>query len=64
MALHGSGELALALGSRLLVELARAQFGQQAGFLNAALEAAQGDFERLVFFNANSGHEWIKIQWF
>ena len=64
VALYGSSELALALGSRFLVELARAEFGQQAGFLNAALEAAQSDFEGLVFFNANSGHVLIKIHWF
>lgn len=64
VALHGSSEFALAFGSRFLVELACAEFGQQAGFLDAALEAAQGDFEGLVFFNANSGHVLIKIHWF
>ena len=56
MALHGSSELALALCSRLFVELACAQFSQQTGFFDAALEAAHGDFEGLVFFKANSGH--------
>ena len=56
MALHGSSELALALCGRLFIELACAQFSQQTGFFDAALEAAHGDFEGLVFFKANSGH--------
>jgi len=56
MALHGSSEFALALCGRLFIELARAKFGQQTGFFDAALEAAHSDFEGLVFFKANSGH--------
>jgi len=54
MALDRGGELALALGGGLLVVLARAQFGQQAGFLDGALEAAQRRFERFVFLDADS----------
>jgi hypothetical protein len=56
VALHGSGELTLALCSRLLVKLTRTQLGQQTGFFNGALEATHGNFERLVFFKANCGH--------
>jgi len=44
VALDGRGLLALALGGGLFVELAGAQFGQQAQLLNGALEAAQGSF--------------------
>ena len=50
--------LAFTLGGRLLVELARAQFGQQPAFFNRALEAAQRHFERLVFLDANSRHRY------
>jgi len=53
--LDGGGFLALALGGRLLVELAGAQVGQQAQFFDGALEAAQSNVERLVFFNADGG---------
>src|SRR3546814_3387592 len=49
LALHGGGGLALALLGRLLVVLALAGFGQHAGLLAGALEAAQGKLERLVF---------------
>src|SRR5690348_10080468 len=48
LALHRGGGLALALLGRLLVELALAGFGQDAGLLAGALEAAQGKLERLV----------------
>jgi len=48
--------LALALGSRLFVELARAQFGEETGLLDRALEAAQGDVERLVLLDSDDGH--------
>ncbi len=54
--LHGGGLLALALGGRLFVELAGAQLGQQTDLLDGALEAAQGDIERLVLFDADRGH--------
>ena len=57
VALNRCSFLALTLRSRLLVELACAQFGQQTGFFDAALEATQGDLEGLVFFKANNGHE-------
>src|SRR5688572_24756908 len=56
-ALHGSGMLALALGGGLLVELARAQLGEKSRFLHGALEAAQGDVERLVFLDSDDGHK-------
>jgi len=57
VALDRSGFLALALGCRLFVELARTQFGQQTAFLDGALEAAQGYLEGLVFLDANRRHE-------
>ena len=47
LALDGCSELALALGGGLLVELAGAQFGEQADFFDGTLEAAQGDIKRL-----------------
>src|SRR5205823_12079957 len=53
MALHGSGELALAFGGRLLVVLAGAQLGEKAGLLDGALEAAHRNFERFVFLDAD-----------
>jgi hypothetical protein len=56
VALDGSGLLALALGGRLFVELAGAQVGQQAQFFDGALEAAQSDVKRLVFFNTDGRH--------
>src|SRR5262249_44719925 len=56
VALHRRGGLALALLGRLLVELALAGLGQHAGLLAGALEAAQRDFERLVFSNFYVGH--------
>src|SRR5471032_2434098 len=45
---------------RQLPACACAQFGQQTGFFDSAFEATHCDFERLVFFKANSGH--VKIQ--
>src|SRR5438270_9155684 len=56
MTLHRGGELALALGRRLLVELPRAQLREESGLLDSALEAAHRHFERLVFLDANSRH--------
>src|SRR5690242_5846761 len=56
VALHGSGLLALALGRGLLVELAGAKLGEEAGLFDRALEAAQRGFEGLVLANANAGH--------
>src|SRR5688572_29778433 len=56
MALDRGGELALALGRRLLVVLARAELGQQTGFLHRALEAPQRGLERLVFLDPDSRH--------
>src|SRR4249919_531396 len=49
--------LALALGGRLLVELARTQFGQQTALFDRALEAAQCHFERFVFLYADCRHQ-------
>ena len=49
MALDGGGGLALALGRGLLVELACAQFGEEASLFDGALEATDRDFKRLVF---------------
>src|SRR5688572_4279292 len=56
MALDRGGQLALALGGRLLVVLARAELGQQTGFLHRALEAPQRGLERLVFLDPDSRH--------
>src|SRR5437764_14481604 len=56
VALDRSGLLALALGGGLFVELAGTKIGQQAEFLDGALEAAQCHVERLVFFDANRSH--------
>ncbi len=56
MALHGGGQLALALGGGFLVELARTQFGEQASLFDGALEAADRYFERLVFFETDTRH--------
>src|SRR5688572_14867227 len=56
MALHRGGELALALGSGLLVVLAGAQLGQQPGLLHGALEAAHRHLERLVFLDSYCRH--------
>src|SRR2546423_11186136 len=56
MALHRGGELALSLGGRLLVILARAQLGEKTGLLHGALEAAHRHFEGLVFLDSNSRH--------
>src|SRR6185503_21012725 len=49
LALHRGGRLALALLGRLLVELALAGLGEDAGLFAGALEATQGKLERLVF---------------
>src|SRR5262245_8721216 len=61
MALYGGGKLALALGGRLLVELAGAQLGEQARLFHGALEAAHRDFERLVLFNSYGRHVLPKL---
>src|SRR4029450_7570138 len=60
VALHGGGLLVLALGRRLFVELARAQFRRQARLLDGALETTQRGLEGLVFANADAWHgRWI-----
>ena len=43
--------LALALGGGLLIELARAQFGDDSCFFDRALESPEGDIKRLVFLD-------------
>src|SRR5436190_3482477 len=56
MALHCGGELALALGGRLLVVLAGAQLREETRLLHGPLEAPHGDFERLVFLDSYCRH--------
>src|SRR5882672_4550555 len=56
VALHSRGELSLAVGRGLLIELPGAQFGEKSGFFNGPLEAAQRHFERLVFLDAYGRH--------
>ncbi len=55
MTLDGRCGLALAHPGGLFVELAAADFGEYAGFLAGALEAAQGDVEGLVLFEFDRG---------
>src|SRR3954471_968535 len=50
------GFLSFAFGCRLFVELACTELGQEAGFFDRALEAAQCGLEGLVFANADAGH--------
>src|SRR5260221_4301773 len=52
----GGGELSLAVGSRLFVELAGAQFGEKPGLFHGPLEAAQRHLEGLVFLDAYGRH--------
>jgi len=54
--LDSSSGLALTLGSRFFVERASAQFGEEAYFFDGALEAADSDFKRLIFFDADTRH--------
>src|SRR5688572_10012980 len=56
LALHRGGGLALAFLRRLLVELALAGLGEDAGLLAGVLEAAQGKLERLVFADFDARH--------
>src|SRR5947199_7480134 len=55
------GLLAFALRSRLFVELACPQFGEESGLFDGALEAAQRGFEGFVLANANAGH-WLIVR--
>src|SRR5213082_632590 len=50
------GELSLAVGSRLFVELAGAQFGEKPGLFHSPLETAQRHLEGLVFLDAYGRH--------
>src|SRR5690606_12214276 len=56
LALHRGGGLALALLGRLLVELALAGFGEDAGLLAGALEPAQRKLEGFVFADFDGWH--------
>src|SRR6266545_7256615 len=56
MPLDGRGELPLAVGGRLFVELAGAQFGEKPRFFHGPLEAAQRHLEGLVFLDAHGRH--------
>src|SRR5206468_4704442 len=57
MALDGGSLFSLAFGRGLLVELAGAKLGQEAGFFDRAFEAAKRGLEGLVFADADTGHE-------
>src|SRR5579863_4585635 len=61
VALDGRGLLALALLGGLLVELTAAQFGENAGLLAGALEAAQGGIEVLVLTHTHARHRDLKL---
>ena len=52
--LDGSSLLTLTFGGGLFVELAGAEFGKETRLFDGALEAAEGNFKRFVFFNADS----------
>src|SRR5207249_12145441 len=54
--LDRGGELSLAIGCRLFIELAGAQFGEKPGLFHGPLEAAQRHLEGLVFLDAYSRH--------
>src|SRR5512144_35849 len=56
VALDGGGELALALGGGLFVELAGPKLGEQTCLFDGALEAAHGHFEGFVVADANTRH--------
>ena len=56
LALDSGSSLALALGGGLFVKLTGAQLGQETRLLDSALEAADGNLERLVFLDANIRH--------
>jgi len=63
MALDGGGLFALALRSRLLIELAAAHFRQNAGLLAGTPETTHSDFERFIFLYADIGHETGFLVW-
>ena len=56
VAFDGGGFLALAHCGGFFVKLAAANFAQNARFFAGALEPAQGDVERLVFFDLDKWH--------
>lgn len=55
VALDRGGQLALAFGGGLFVELTGAQLRQQAGLLDRALETANGYFKGFVFLDTMAG---------
>ena len=56
LAFNGSGSLTLALGGGLFIKLTGAQLGQKTCLFDSALEAADSNLERLIFFDANVRH--------
>ena len=54
--LDGSSLLTLTFSGGLFVEFASAKFGKKTRLFDGALEAAEGNFKRFVFFNADSRH--------
>src|SRR4029077_1597220 len=60
VALDGGGLLALALLRGLLVELAPAQLGENAGLLAGAFETPQGGVEVLILTDTNARHRNLK----
>src|SRR5437016_1386123 len=52
----GGGELSLAVGSRLFVELAGTQFGEKPGLFHCPFETAQRHLKGLVFLDAYGWH--------
>jgi hypothetical protein len=54
--LNSGSSLALALGGRLFVELAAADFSQNTGFFAGALETTQSYVEGFVLFNFDGWH--------
>src|SRR5690606_13571724 len=63
LTLHRGGGLARALLGRLLVVLALAGLGQDAGLLASALEATQRKLERLVFADFHRRHGMLRDTW-
>tara|TARA_R100000306_G_C4381043_1_gene144411 strand:- start:2638 stop:2934 length:297 start_codon:yes stop_codon:yes gene_type:complete len=53
MTLYSGSQLALTLCGRLFIEFTTTNFRKDASLFTGALESAQGDIERLVFFQFN-----------
>ena len=56
VALDGSSLLTLTFSGGLFVEFAGAELGKKTRLFDGALEAAEGNFKRFVFLNADSRH--------